>query len=45
METMAVIMMVLILGLLWGGLALALRLAYKKEMAKKHNDWKSVISG
>ena len=35
METTAVIMMILILGLLWGGLAFALRLAYKKEMAKK----------
>ncbi len=35
METTAVIMMILILGLLWGGLAFALRLAYKKEMTKK----------
>jgi hypothetical protein len=27
-------MMILILGLIWGGFAFALRLAYKKEMVK-----------
>lgn len=37
MEITAIIMMILILGLLWGGFAFALRLAYKKEMLKKMN--------
>jgi hypothetical protein len=38
MEIIAVIMMMLILGLIWGGLVFSLRLAYKKEMAKKEED-------
>ncbi len=44
MEITAVITMIIILGLIWGGLAFSLRLAYKKERAKKHNDSSSVIS-
>jgi len=35
METTAVIMMILILGVLWGGLAFSLWLAHKKEMVKQ----------
>jgi hypothetical protein len=31
-------MMMLILGLIWGGFVFSLRLAYKKEMAKKKED-------
>lgn len=34
METTAIIMMILILGLLWGGLFFTLRLAIKKEKKK-----------
>ncbi len=38
MEITAVFMMILILGLIWGGFSFALRLAYKKEMVKKEDD-------
>lgn len=34
MEITAIILMILILGLIWGGFAFSLRLAYKKELIK-----------
>jgi hypothetical protein len=37
MEITAIIMMILILGLIWGGLAFALNLAIKKEKLKKYD--------
>jgi len=35
MEITAIIMMIIILGVIWGGLVVALRLAFKKEKLKK----------
>lgn len=35
MEVTAIIMMVLILGLIWGGLLFAINIAIKKERLKK----------
>ena len=35
MEITAIIMMILILGLIWGGLLFAVNLAIKKERAKR----------
>ena len=39
MEPTALVMMIILLGLIWGGFAFTLRLAIRKERVKKNTDW------